>query len=338
MKKAFFVLFVVTLALGLFVWKFKISEKVVRPLQENSTPSPKPLDKYTIETLAVTDMQPSPITIGKTLSGSDDSEAYVFYYYVDNKRASGILNIPKAPGSYPVIVMFRGYVDREQYSSGIGSQPSAQVFAKNGFITLAPDFLGYGESDNPSASPIEERFQTYITATTLLASVVNLNTAFETNNISVRVTPDKVGIWGHSNGGQIALTVLEITGGTYPTVLWAPVSKSFPYSILYYTDEFDDQGKLLRKVVSDFEKDYDSDKYSLTNYFDRINATIQIHQGGADEEVPLKWSNNLTSTLKKLNKNVQYFTYDGANHNLQPTAWNTSVSRSLEFYKKILNQ
>ena len=81
----------------------------------------------------------------------------------------------------------------------------------------------------------EERFQTYTTAMNLLAGIEKWERA------------GKIGIWGHSNGGQIALTVLEISQKEYPTVLWAPVSKPFPYSILYYTDEAEDRGKALRK-------------------------------------------------------------------------------------------
>ena len=138
---------------------------------------------------------------------------------------------------------------------------------------------------------------------------------------------------GHSNGRQIALSVLEITGKSYPTVLWAPVSKPFPYSILYFTDEFDDHGKALRKVVADFEKDYNVELYSPSNFYSWINAPIQIHQGTADDSVPLKWSDNLVADLTKLGKNAEYFTYPEADHNLTP-GWEAAIRRSSDFYKE----
>jgi dipeptidyl aminopeptidase/acylaminoacyl peptidase len=266
----------------------------------------------------------------------------MFYFSVPEKpdskvmeKVSGLMNVPKKAGIYPVIVMFRGFVPDDMYKPGIGTQPSAQVFVSHGFITLAPDFLGYGESASPSADPFENRFQTYTTALTLLASLPNLNSGLKTNySGTISADLNKIGIWGHSNGGHIALSVLEISGLQYPTVLWAPVSASFPYSILYYTDESDDQGKALRQTLSGFEKIYDTDQFSLTNYFNWIKAPIEINQGTADQEVPVWWSDNLVDIFKKDNISVKYITYPGADHNLLPSGWSDAVSNSIDFYNQ----
>lgn len=297
----------------------------------------KPLDKYTFANLKKSNFPASLISLGESLRGTDNYISQIFYYKVGDKKVSGLLNVPISDGIYPVIIMMRGFVPKESYSTGIGTQRAGEVFAQNGFITLAPDFLGYGQSDNPSKNSIEERFQTYEAALSLLSSLDNLNTGLDAS-YSGRIKADvsKVGIWGHSNGGQIALSVLEITGKNYPAVLWAPVSKPFPYSILYFTDEFDDHGKVLRKAVANFENDYDIELYSPSNFYSWINAPLEIHQGTADDAVPLKWSDNLAADLKKLDKNVTYFTYLGADHNLLPNGWDTAVTRSLNFYKEHL--
>ena len=334
MKKPLIVLVIVLVAMLAFYFLGKRSDLNLRsPNFGNLEEKPKPLAKYTIEALSKTQFDGSDITFGQILKDEPDFTSRMFYFYVDGKKVSGVVSIPKSGGTYPVTLMFRGYVDREKYQAGVGTSHAGEVFAKNGFVTLAPDFLGYGESDMPSDSPMEERFLTYTTALTLIASVKNLNKALAEVGIVARVDPDKVAIWGHSNGGQIALTILEITGKSYPTVLWAPVSKPFPYSILYYTDDFDDHGKMLRGVVADFEKDYDVESYSLTNFFEKINAPIELHQGGADEAVPLKWSDQLYEQLKKLGKDIKYFTYAGDDHNFARGAWSVVVSRNIVFYK-----
>lgn len=111
--------------------------------------------------------------------------------------------------------------------------------------------------------------------------------------------------------------------------------KPFPYSILVYTDDSDDKGKMLRRVIADFEKDYDPDHYSVDTYFDRIQAPIEINQGGQDDLVPIWWSNQLVKTLKSKNKDITYFTYPKADHSLVPN-WNLAIQRSLEFYQKHL--
>lgn len=311
------------------------NNKIISPL---SSIKEKPLDKYTFARLKETKFSESPITFGKLIKDVGGFVSYVFYFSVEDKKVSGLANIPKNPGTYPIIIMFRGYVDKEKYSAGEGTKRAGEVFAQNGFITLAPDFLGYGESASPSANSIEERFQTYTTALTLLASVGNINNSLQRNEFNARAETGKIGIWGHSNGGHIALSVLEITGKNYPTVLWAPVSKPFPYSILYYTDEFDDRGKMLRKVLADFEKDYDAELYSPLNYYQWIKAPIQLDQGSADESVPVQWSDELVKELEKLQKDVDYFIYPGDDHNLQPNGWSQAVERSLVFYRKYFNR
>lgn len=315
-----------------YFWGFKENFRQLEfPLRDERQKA-RPLSRYTIESLAAAQFTASTITIDRVLVENESITSFVFDFNVEGKKVSGLINIPKARGEYPVIVMLRGYVDRETYTTGAGTQRAGEVFAKSGLITLAPDFLGYGESDMPSENPIEERFQTYTTVLVLLESIKNLNTTFAENNLAARAASDQIGIWGHSNGGQIALTVLEVTGRSYPTVLWAPVSKPFPYSVLYYTDDFDDRGKMLRRTVADFEKDYDVELYNVTNFFDKINAPLAIHQGTDDDSVPVKWSDELVERFERLGKDVEYFTYVGADHNLLPVGWNSAVTRAIDFY------
>jgi len=256
------------------------------------------------------------------------------------KNVSGIMNAPIKPGTYPIIVMIRGFVPQNIYSSGIGTEPVAHQLAQHGFITLAPDFLGYGKSASGAADTFENRFQTYTTVLTLFSSLSTLNDGLNASYSGV-FTADisKVGIWGHSNGGHIALSTLAISGKTYPTVLWAPVSTSFPYSILYYTEESDDQGKILRKVLSQFESIYNTDIFSPINYYNRIQAPIDIEQGTADVEVPYWWSDNLTRILKKNKINITENLHPGADHNMLPTStWNDAVTNTITFFKDSLEK
>lgn len=276
----------------------------------------KPLGKYSFPRLRETVFPPDGIW----------AEGDKFYYWVWGKKVSGQIHIPTGSvpvGGWPVVVMIRGYVDREVYRPGIGTERAAAVFSQNGWLTLAPDFLGYGESDMPPSNVLEDRFFRPVEILQLIASLKNLP----------RVNPDKVAIWGHSNGGQIALSVLEISGQNYPTVLWAPVSKPFPYSILYYTDEHEDNGRALRRVVAGFEAVYDSDEFSIHKFYNWINSPVQIHQGTADESVPLRWSRDLEKNLKDREKDVKLFLYPGADHNLLP-GWDLAVQRSLSWFKR----
>jgi len=292
--------------------------------------NPRPFGKYTIDSLSKIEIKGSRIEVGEKLSDFANFSSYIFSFSVDPdfdgrifKKVTGQLNLPRGEGPYPLIVMFRGYVDQKTYTTGTGTKKAGEYFANNGFITIAPDFLGYGGSDHEAENIFESRFQTYVTALSLLQSLNSLD-AWDQKNVF---------IWGHSNGGQIAITVLEITQKPFPTTLWAPVSKPFPYSVLYYTDESDDKGKLIRGELAKFEDEYDTDLYSTDGYFDRIKAPIQLHQGTADDAVPPSWSNNLAKILSSLNVDLEYYTYLGADHNLNPS-WNAVVARDVAFFKK----
>lgn len=297
-----------------------------------NTPTPKPLDKYQFENLKVSPPQEGTFTVGNVIDDKNPKYISRLFKFAFNpsldpketKQTTGMVNFPTSQETnekFPVVIMIRGYVDQKIYTTGTGTIHAAQVFAENGYITVAPDFLGYAGSDTEASNIFESRFQTYVTVLSLLKSISQIPN-WDGKNIF---------IWGHSNGGQIALTVLEITGDNIPTTLWAPVSKPFPYSILYYTDESDDHGKLIRSELAKFEDNYDVEKYSLTNYLEGIQAKLQIHQGTADDAVPYGWTDVLYKNLKKLNKDVTLYSYPGADHNLQPV-WNTVVSRDLKYF------
>ena len=328
------VLALVALGIALLVYLFRFivgHDLLISPLGSSGTASfskilEKPLEKYTVLNLEKYPAKASEIVKEKVLLDDPQYTSYLISFQSDGKKVSGMMNVPvESPpvGGFPVIVMFRGYVDPTIYQTGVGTQRAAEVFAKNGLITFAPDFFGYGESAKQSEDIMEERFQTYTVALDALATIANIEKA----------DTGKVGIWTHSNGGQIALTILEATQKEYPTTLWAPVSKPFPFSVLYYTDESQDRGKFLRREIANFEKDYDTDLYSITDYFDRISAPIQLHQGSADDAVPQKWSDELAKILEKAKVEATYFTYPGADHNLMPS-WNTVVERDLQFFQK----
>lgn len=305
---------------------------------------PKPLEKYEIENLSKADIKPADIKIEKELQKGDGFTSYLISFSFDpmlsgkeEKKVTGLLNVPLQapdtagkPDSYPLVILFRGYVDQSIYQTGIGTKRVGEYFAKNGYITIAPDFLGYAGSSSEAGDIFESRFQTYTTALTLLKSI-QVVPGFTTDPQTFRVDQSNIFIWAHSNGGQIALTSLEASGVSYPTVLWAPVTKPFPYSILYYTDESQDNGKFIRHELAKFENDYDVDKFSLTSYLDRVNAPIEFHQGTADDAVPVAWSDLFVKKMKNLNKNITYIVHPGADHNMNPL-WDDAIDQSLDFF------
>jgi dipeptidyl aminopeptidase/acylaminoacyl peptidase len=295
---------------------------------EDISERPLNLHQYTIDNLASTDIKKGNLKIEDVLDEDNKyiSKKFMFEFSPDpdsdtKKTSSGQINFPSEGGKHPLVLMIRGYIDKDIFATGDGTRNASKYFAENGFITVAPDFLGYGDSDKEAGNIFETRFQTYTLVLSLLNSLENIE-GFDGRNIF---------LWGHSNGGHIALTVLEITAGHYPTTLWAPVSKPFPYSVLYYTDYTIDGGKLIRKELAKLENNHDVNNFSLTNYLDKINAPIQLHQGTKDDAVPVSWSRELAKKLKDKEVNVSYFEYAGDDHNLS-RSWNEVVEKDITFF------
>ncbi len=284
----------------------------------------KPYEKYSFENLAKRGGVASNIEV----------VGNKFYYRSEGRRISGETNRPAGSDPVGVVVMARGYVEKEGYRTGIGTHNAAKYFSERGYTTYAPDFSGYGESDPEDESALGARLVKPVEILDLIASVQ-------------ATTKLPIYLWGHSNGGQIMISVAEILGKiesdkgegksekeVQGVTLWAPVSKPFPYNILYYTDDASDSGKWLRGQISQFEETYDVFNYSIDRYFDWINMPIQIHQGSLDEAVPKVWSDNLSKALKGKEKTVNYFVYSGADHNMKP-GWDSVVTRDLEFFQSL---
>ena len=287
------------------------------------------LDKYSFSRLQSRTYQPTQITLERVITKKPDYTAYLFSFLSDGKRVTGQLNLPttpNAPGKKPVIVMIRGFVDKDQYKTGVGTRPAAEYFAQHGYITIAPDFLGYGESDQESYDVFESRFEKPVTVLNVLASIPTLQQA----------DPKRIGIWGHSNGGQIAISVLEIGKQAYPTTLWAPVTMKFPNSILQFVDELPDKGAYLKGQLDIFHERYADMDYSIDQYLDDITAPLQLHQGTKDESVPVSWSLAFVEKVKALKKPITYFQYEGEDHNFDRGKWPLVVLRDLAFFEQHL--
>lgn len=325
---------VITLLLGLSLGWFVPDVFNLRPstLEQavNPTPVPTPLNRYAFDTLRNYQATPSKIEIKEVMFEENDLVAYQATFSTSDKTMSLQLMVPKAAtpsAGFPVILLNRGFVDPGIFQTGIGTRNFARYAAAKGYLTVAPDFLGFGASDPPAADTMEARLEKPAQLLDLIASLSTLTQA----------NPHQLGVWGHSNGGQIALSLLAITEKPYPTVLWAPVTKPFPYSILFYTDEYQDRGKALRKTLADFETIYDVERFSIEQYLPLVTAPIQIHQGGQDTAVPISWNDDFVKLLETNNITVDYHQYSQADHNMIPN-WNDVAEKSVAFFDLYLKE
>lgn len=238
----------------------------------------------------------------------------------DGKKVSGMMNYYDDGVKRPVVIMIRGYADTAGYYPGYGTWRVADKLADEGYTTVSSDFLGYADSDAASTDVMEARFHKVVEVLDLIASVKQLPW----------VDKNHIGIWAHSNGGQIALSVLEVTGVKYPTALWAPMTDPFPQSLIDTADPGDDTQKTT-DFVNVFLQHYDGRRYAFQNYYAWIQAPILIQQGTADDQVKVEWQQTVISSLKSLGKKAELTIYQGDDHNMSRD-WEKVVVEDKGFY------
>lgn len=342
MKKWFFLLVsIIFIFIGYAIFDFGLGEKgiispLVTSLKQNPIKQESKYLLYTFESLSKKQFIPGTITLNSITKREKKFTTYVFIYKSDGKTISGMANIPIGNGQsfgftqdkFPVIILLRGYADKKYYHIGLGTEKSANFLAENGFLTLAPDFLGYGYSDWEDQDILLARFYRPVEVLNLLAAIDSLPQADNS----------KIGLWGHSNGGQIALSILEITGKPYPTSLWAPVSLGFPESVLTYLGTQEEVGNVVKEKIEEFIRGNDPQKYSISEYLDKIRAPFIIHQATADELIKTEWTRSLVEKLKSNGNNVDLYFYSKENHNFNryKTTGDVLRKRDLEFFEKWL--
>lgn len=373
----FLILISLAIGIGIVLKLFYEKSELISPFVKVTSQSEKtlPLNIYRITELNKFSFVSSEITIKEKIADFEGYSSYLFTYQASGGLISGQINLPTDfKNSTKVIISLRGYVPLRSYQTGVGTKSAAGVFAKNGYITLAPDFLGYGQSDPEPENSWETRFikpvnvielikdiekSDFIYQYCLFNNLSNLDNVNQKTDCSKANKDYKLGIWAHSNGGQVALTVLEALSTSIPTTLWAPVTAPFPYSILFFSDELQDEGKATRKWLSQFEQDYDVFDFSISQHLDRLNGPIILHHGTNDEAALQAWSlefidkiesenkqrkeNNLlikeaTESTNLQNKepiDLEFYSYPGADHNMSPV-WNSVITKDLEFFEKQL--
>ena len=262
-----------------------------------------------------------------------DFESKRFSFESEGKRITGMINRPRPQsrsdsyGGLAAIIMIRGYIDKAGYYTGSGTWRVADKLAEAGLVTVSIDFLGFGGSDGESEDMLEARFEKVPAVLDLVESVRALDF----------VDGGKIGIWAHSNGGQIALSVAEILGENMPTVLWAPMTNPFPDSVLDTADDLDDGGRMVIKVIEDFERNYDARRYAFENYYGWIKAPVIIHQGTGDYWCKLEWQEEVRDRLeaegsaKQNSYEVELYVWKGDDHNLSRN-WEEVVEMDLRFF------
>lgn len=332
-------------ALGvILVGIFFLSPKIKKSNNQVSSPL---FPKQTLNPLAIVAMRQrtypgSEITIEKELPSGTNYKQYLTSYISDGLKIYALLSIPtgiKPKNGWPVILFNHGYIAPETYQTfpTLGQYASYYpVFANAGYIVFKPDYRGNGNSEG---SPEGAYYSPAYTIDDLnaLSSIKKYHDA----------DPSRIGIWGHSMGGNITLRALVIDRKDIKAaVIWGGVVGS--YEDLFYNwqrkvsykpsnRELALRNNLRQNLVTQYGDPRQNPTFwnqlDPTQFTQDITTPIQLDTGGSDEEVPVAFSSNLRDLLKKNGKTVAYYEYPGADHNISQ-AFSLAMQHSLDFFNR----
>jgi dienelactone hydrolase len=311
-----------------------------------STPDPA-LDliyPYTVQALQEHPYQSGTITILSLLGISDEYSRYLISYPSDGLNITGILQVPRGEGPFPVIMMNHGYARRDTYKSGDGTDRAAEYRVRRGYITLASDYRSWGGSDwGPS-----------LFHTGLVVDVIHLMNAIPS---IPHADPTRIGMWGHSMGGGMTVKILTVDSRLKAAVLYAPNSAddadlvarwgygcigdipvnepleacnaaeviplTLPPELIQAYQEAASDPVRMHQIAS-------------IHHLDRVMVPVQIHIGTADGQTlnstPPEWSYKLNQALLDAGKDVELFIYEGERHSFSGDNWFVFMSRAVDFF------
>ncbi len=214
----FLLIILVTLMVGVYLFRnnFSTSNKIVQPKPASpSSTTNIPSNPLQISQMRQRSYPGSNLIIEQTLAPGSNDNQYIASYISDGLKIHGLLTIPngnKPKNGWPAIIFNHGYISPTQYKTTERYVAYVDEFARNGYVVFKPDFRGNGFSEGQPEGAY------YSPAYTIDA----LN-AFTSVKKYQNVDPSRIGMWGHSMGGNITLRSLVISLDIKAAVIWGGV-------------------------------------------------------------------------------------------------------------------
>ncbi|EKE15578.1 MAG: peptidase S9 prolyl oligopeptidase active site protein [uncultured bacterium] len=306
---------------------FSVQKEESAEKEKGATPHPD-----SIPAMAQKEFQGNALKLEEVLNENEFYTRYRITYRSEGFLISGIMNVPKGDGPFPVLILNHGYIDPKVYTNGQGLRREQDFFARNGYVVLHSDYRSHAESDFDPSNEVRPR-------SGYVEDVINAVSAIKKSNFDF-LDKENIGMLGHSMGGGITENIMvtkpEIAKAF---VLLAPINSSYKVNFdKWVKTEWPETAKKFYQVYGTYEKNPQFwESISAINYIGNIQAPVMLHQGTTDGEVPVEWSRDFSDALKKADKNITYYEYPGEPH-IFGVAQPLVMQRTLKFFDQYLKR
>jgi dipeptidyl aminopeptidase/acylaminoacyl peptidase len=301
------------------------------------TATPKPLNPLAIEAMRQKAYPGSDIIIEGNLPAGANYQRYYVSYMSDGLKIFAMMSVPTGPkpaAGWPVIIFNHGFIAPSVYKTTERYVAYFDYFARAGYIVIKSDYRGHDKSEGVASGGYGSPDYT-VDVLNALASAKRYKDA----------DPKRIGMWGHSMGGQATLRSIVVSKDIKAAVIWAGVVDSYPDMLVNWNGSGSApapsssglsrgwRGSLVRDYGTPQENPAFWASISPNNFLSEGVPPVQLHHGTADHSVPLRMSEDLTEQMKEAGQTVEFFTYPGDDHNIE-TYFGLAMSRSLAWFNK----
>jgi dipeptidyl aminopeptidase/acylaminoacyl peptidase len=285
-----------------------------------ATPTVYPPDDLAIAAMRARTYPPSTLVPVRSDGDRGGFVSSVVSFQSDGLREYALMSIPDRPRpvrGWPVVIINHGYSDPATYlTDGSPYSQFVAAFAHAGYMVLKPDYRGHGQSQGVASGGHLSPVYAY--------DLLNLVSTLRADS---RVDPTRIGLFGHSMGGDEVLRALVVSTDIKAAVFLAGVVGSM-YDIFYNWPQPQNPPPAARPiplqvgventVIAEHGTPATNAAFwnsaSAINYVDSITAAVQINQDVGDTVVPKIFSDHLAAALRAAGKVFQYNTYPGDDH------------------------
>ena len=277
----------------------------------------------------------SDLTIEATLTWGPGYQRFIVSYLSDGYKIYALMTVPigeRPPDGWPMIIFNHGYIPPNVYRSTERYEYYVEGFAQNGYIVFRSDYRGHGNSEGEAEGGYSSPAYT--------VDVLNGMAAVKTYPDA---DPNRIGMWGHSMGGQITLRAMVVSRDIKAGVIWGGVVGSYPDLLEYWDrhgptrtpDPASTRSSWRRDLVAEYGSPEENPEFwaaiSPNSYVSDLSGPLQLHHGTADTSVPFILSQLLAAEVEAAGKPVELYLYEGDTHDIDYN-FSTAMQRSVEFF------
>jgi fermentation-respiration switch protein FrsA (DUF1100 family) len=309
------------------------------PLRPTMTPTA--LHPLMIEVMRRQTYPGSDIVIEQTLDAGPNYDRYIASYLSEGLKIYALLTVPRGErpqGGWPFIVFNHGHIPPDQYRTTERYVAYVDGFARRGYIVFRPDYRGHGNSEGQPADAY--------TAPDYTVDVLNAVASLQRYPDA---DPDRVGMWGHSMGGTLALRAMVVSDEIDAGVIWAGVvapieevwekrRRWIENDLIVTPDPDGTPGPPIEGVFAYGWFDQNPEFWASvdpTFHIEDLSGPLQLHHGTGDETVPVEFSEDLYTRLQESGRRAELHLYQGDNHNIA-NQFATAMERSIQFFDTYL--